>query len=980
MSSDRFRRCRQLFDMLYELPADKWRSTLDRECPDDASLREEVWTLLTAKEQNGEELIQRVAQSAVAALLESHRIDPERIVGNTVGRYRVLRMIGQGGMGVVYLAEDEVLGRKAALKAVLPHSATDVRHVERLRQEARVLASLTHPNLATVYGLEQSEDGLYLAMEYLEGNTLAQHLSRETVWVEDSLRWCEQISAGLEAAHEAGIIHRDLKPGNIMFTADGIVKVLDFGLSRQMANPEMSRVTLSDVTVENQLTLTRQGSLFGTPAYMSPEQARGEPLDQRSDIFAFGSILFRCLAGRSAFPGDTDSEVIEAILTRDPDWQLLPREVASDVRRILRRCLAKQPSDRYRHIGDVRLDLRNVIDEMRSHAFNWSGPYRLPGRSSTWRGTVIGGVVCLVLLLGLLLIRPWIVQVDSSASTRRFDLVFPEGVVQSDLERVQVAVSPDGSNIVIACATPSGGQALWIRSHQQPEWRRVEKSDGAHRPFFSNDGQWIGYFRDGHLYKQRQNGLGDPIRLATTTNWYGASWADDDSLIYSPAWGSPLSVAVSGSGTSTVPSVPRTISRLDSNRDEFSHINPTVVGGTRWVLYNTWNGGETCSIRATHLDTGSDHEVIDNATTPRIAATPNGTYLLFERASIIFAVQFDKIHAKVAGGEYAIAEGVLTDATRFVAYYDIASDGTLLYYPGRTFAEENRLTYVNADGTTTPFSDDRLAFCDPLFSSDGSKLGAVVKGKRYRVWLYDLARQTSEYVLSGGEGDALGHAVSPDGSKIVCSINRDGYGIDLISLSEKRLLRRLLPADADYASDLGWTRDGKSITFSTSPREGIPRDIWMFPVEGGPEVKPQPVISSPAEDRQATVSPDGRWIAYCSDRSGRYEVYISAFPQGDRTRQISVHGGNCPAWAPDGRTLYFASPEGLAKVLLDAEGAMVGRPVVIYDKPFGQSDPLARNLAIAPDGRVLIVEPSDQRPAVTHIKVLTKWYDLLPKP
>ncbi|MGB7157592.1 MAG: protein kinase, partial [Tepidisphaeraceae bacterium] len=845
----------------------------------------------------------------------------------------------------------------------------NVSRLERLRREARVLASISHPNIATIYGLEESPDALFIAMEFIDGKTLSQRLGRSAMPLPEALDVCEQIAAGVEAAHEAGVIHRDLKPGNVMFTADGTVKVLDFGLARELKIVEANANANAKVGTEGDsraAPLTRQGSFFGTPAYMSPEQARGESLDRRSDIFSFGSILFRCLTGRPAFDGEGDLELIDGILSGEPDWSKLPPNTPEALRKVLRRCLAKDPADRYRHIGDVRLELREMIE---SRA--WEQREDQPARPTARRA--LPWVVAL-LALGLALaaaLLPWrAVPVPTrQGAAQRLDLALPENTTQKDLERLQLAVSRDGRFIVAPFQT-AGGQELWIRAFGNGGgWRRIEGTLGAHRPFLSPDGQWVGYHRDGHLYKRRLSG-GDPIRIINTTNWYGAAWGEGDAIAYTPTWGDPIHV-VARPGASPV-----VVTRLQPAEDEHSHLSPFVIPGGRWVLCHVWHGKEECSILATELASGADHTVIGNATSARVAATPRGDYLLFERASMIFAAPFDRATAKVTGPEQPIAEGVMNDGTRFAAYFDVADDGTLVYFPGTSFQEENRLSYVNPDGTTEPLNDDRLSFAEPRFSKDGKKLAVGLKGKVYQAMVYDLERNTKEPVLSGG-GDTVAHAFSPDGQTIACTINRlGGYGIDLINLRDGTW-RRLTPARADYQSDLDWSSDGRHLVFSMSPAEGAARDAWLVEI-GAKDESPRQVIATPGADVQPGISPDCKWLAYSSNVSGRPEVYLAAFPQGDRVKSVSLGGGQQPVWSPDGKSLYYIAPQGLVQVGISAaDGAVAGRPTVVYDKPFGQSDPIARDYAIAPDGRPFVVEPSERRPGVTHMCVVTNWYQLL---
>ena len=440
-------------------------------------------------------------------------------------------------------------------------------------------------------------------------------------------------------------------------------------------------------------------------------------------------------------------------------------------------------------------------------------------------------------------------------------------------------------------------------------------------------------------------------------------------MIYSAAWGNPLQRLNPGD------SKPQACTRLDANHNARSHLGPWVISGGPWVLYNVWNGGDQTDIHATDLDNSQQHVVVANASSPRVATTPRGDYLLFERASTIFAAPFDRMNARITGSESAIAEGIMNDGTRFAAYFDVSGDGTLVYFPGTSFAEESRLAYVNSNGSTTPFNDDRMSFCEPVFSAVAKKMAVLVKGKIYRSLVYDLERQTREFILTGG--DTLSLAISPDGQKFSCTVNRDGgYGIDLISLADGRRLGRIVQPGTDYQTDLGWSADAKLLAFSMSPREGTPNDIWLVePLAGA---QPRALVSSPGADTKPAISPDGHWIAYQSDVSGRAEVYLVRYPDGQTTRQVTFGGGLNPAWSPNGKTLYYVAPQGLVSVSIASGGTVTDKPTVVYNKPFGQSDPIARDYAIAPDGRPLIVEPSERRPTVSHLRVITNWYRLLP--
>jgi Tol biopolymer transport system component len=630
------------------------------------------------------------------------------------------------------------------------------------------------------------------------------------------------------------------------------------------------------------------------------------------------------------------------------------------------RCLAKDPVKRYRHIGDVRMDLHDA-----RLAKEWEAPPATA--SNAGRFAIPVAIAASLLLIGFVVwhfTRPAASPPAAAAPAvaQRFDLAFPNDFVQADLERVQIAITRDGKKIVVACKTQDG-QALWMRTHHDGEWHRLEQTENGHRPFFSNDGEWITFFRAAQLYKRKTSGGGDPIKLASITNWYGATWADDTSVVYAAAWGDSLQIITPGA------SGPRPCTMLDTSRNERSHIGPATIPGTSWMLYNVWCGGETTDIYATDLKTNQKHLVITNASTPRVAATPRGDYLLFERASIIFAIALNKKDATVSGTETTVAEGVMNDGTRFAAYYDVASDGTLVYFPGTSFAEESRLGFVNPDGTSTPINDDRMSFCEPAFFANGTKMAVLVKGKLYRCLIYDLQRKTKEFLVTGG--DTVSYCASPDGQTIACTVNRDGgYGIDLFSLVDGHRIGRIMNPTEDYASDMSWSADGKLIMFSMAAHAGSPSDIWLVEPKAGAVART--LVATPGGDIKPAFSPDGKWVAYSSDTTGRNEIYLTTLPDGRATRQVTFEGGSKPVWSNDGKTLFFTSSRGLCSVNLTTDGTVTGLPAVVYSKPFGQSDPIAREYVVAPDGRPLVVEPSERRPTVSHLRVITNWSALLP--
>jgi Tol biopolymer transport system component len=705
------------------------------------------------------------------------------------------------------------------------------------------------------------------------------------------------------------------------------------------------------------------GAVLGTPAYMSPEQLRGETVDRGADVFAFGCVLFECLTGKQTFGGNSTAQIIASVLERDPDWSQLPTRTPDSIRRLLRRCLSKDPQRRMRDLGDARIELEEALA-----AREWlTVPPTVRRRRRRLGWVVVTSLALVAVVLStFLLLHEWSTQLVSGGALERFSITFPGGKPQVDLAHLRIAVSRDGRTLVCSAAD-ADGQHLWVRKRGEIAFKRLEGSAGGWIPSLSPDGQWVTYFCDGMLMKGRTTG-GTSYRICNLTGYWGNYfWGTDGMITFVPAWGRGLARISSEGGTL------KFVSQLDYANGEFAQLSPCVLPDNRTALVTVWDGKQGLKIVALDMASGARKPLVENATTPRVASTPYGHYMLFERANTIYAAPFDIEKVALSGSEVAIADGVMTDRNLFYATYDVADDGTLVYVPGTEYQETSKLTWINTDGTRAPFNDDSLSFAEPNFTSDGSKLQVTLKDNQYKAYIYDLKRNTFERAVT--EGDTAASAISPDGTKLVYSTNRDGpYCVwvkDLVTNRDEMILK----GSSDYQAQPDWSPDGKHVTFSMSPTSESARDVWVLSLETR---EAQAFCNSNAEERSPRFSPAGGWLAYVSDASGVREVYVRSFPGGQQTRQITFGGGDWPEWAPDGKMLYYRQKGVLYSVPLSpTDGTPTGRPVPVYTGRFGQSDYEMTDYTVAPDGRVLIIELSDKGPTVASMNVVLNWHEIV---
>jgi eukaryotic-like serine/threonine-protein kinase len=860
-----------------------------------------------------------------------------------VGPYEILSAIGAGGMGEVYKARDTRLDRTVAIKILPEAFAADADRMARFQREAKTLAALNHPNIAHIHGLEDSGGVRALVMELVEGEDLAQRLTRGAIPIDDAFPIAKQIAEALEAAHEQGIIHRDLKPANIKLRPDGTVKVLDFGLAKAL-DPLASSPDVSQSPTITTPAMTQAGIILGTAAYMSPEQAKGMPADRRSDVWAFGCVLYEMLTGRRTFEGDSVGEVVGAVFKSEPDWALLPGETPESVRRLLRRCLQKDRRLRLQSIGDARIEIEEAQRE--------PPPAPAAKTLSTSRARLPWMIAGLLALLAL--VQGVWSRRDPAESARevRFEVATP-----TTTDPISLAISPDGSKIVFV-ATVDGRPRLWERPLDSVSSKPLAGTDDGFFPFWSPDSQSLGFFANGRLNRiDLDNGL---VRsLASAPNPLGGAWIDNDTILFAPNFTGPI-FSVAATGGASVP-----VTRVEAG--QASHRFPQALpGGRRFMYYAI---GETRSEYVGQIDRGSGSRLVD-ADAPAVYARER---VLFVRQGTLFSQDLDSATVSVRGNPAAIAEQISIDTITGLAALSASPSGAVVYRSGPAGGGERQFVWVDRSGTEMGKvgESDRMASRLSM-SPDGRRLciNRLVNGNM-DLWILDIVRGVSRKLTFDPGEDAVA-VWSPDGSRVVFNSNRKGiFDLYVKSATDARPEEQLL-ATPENKAPVDWSPDGRFLLYR-SPGKSTGFDLWALPMEG--DRKPFPVVQTTFEERDGQFSPDGKWIAYQSNESGRVEIYVQQFPTG-RQERISNGGGAQVRWRPDGKELFYIALDGrlmAVPIRLNAAAGAIdaGVPVPLFATRVGGAIQAAnmQQYAVSPDGqRFLMSTITDtSTPAITVI-------------
>ena len=901
--------------------------------------------------------------------------------GTALGPYSVTAKIGEGGMGEVYRARDTKLDRDVALK-VLPQAFTDdPDRLARFEREAKVLASLNHPNIGHIYGLEEADGQKALVLELVEGPTLADRIKQGPIPVDEALPIAKQIAEALEAAHEQGVIHRDLKPANVKVKDDGTVKVLDFGLAKAF-QPDTSDVSASmSPTISLTAAATQMGMVIGTAAYMAPEQASGKVVDKRADVWAFGVVLYEMLTGTRPFVGDDVSKTLAHVIAIDPDWGTLPDNLPPVLGSFLRGCLEKNPKKRVGDIRDVRLAMEGVfeptappIGAAAAHLQVWQRPFPM--------------LLAVLVLLGASATVGWHARPTSPGPVVRFEIVPPSTEpMLITFSHTDVTITPDGRRIIYT-ASLDGARHLYIRSLGELEAVALAGTEAGVSPVASPDGQWVAFYDQTQLKKVSIGG-GTAVALAGIEgDLRGASWGADDRIVFGQTETGLMRVSASGGE-------PEVLTTPDGDAGEVGHWLPSVLPNLAGVLF-TIGRGETSDVAVLDLASGQYRVLVTGASSPRYA--PPG-YLLYTSGGPLYAAGFDPERLELTSAPVPVVDEVVTKGNG-TANFNISPEGTLLYVVGDSFQATRRtLVWIDREGEEVPLSTDPDYYSQPRISPDGGRV-AVKRAEgdptSADIWVFDLERQTRSRLTFDGQVSG-GIAWSPDSERIAFggfySSSRGGLfwkNADGSGAVEAFELAGGLPSP-DLS--LTFVPDGSGLVVDQTSRSG---DLILVNLEdsGGltPLVETGVQEGRIHSERNPDVSPNGRWLAYDSSQSGQAEIYVQPFPNvADGLWQISTGGGLAPVWSKDGSELLYQALAQDTTTRFGIPRDMMAVPVNTEAQTFSYGAPKRllslralsalgiRMYDISPDGQRILMARSLPvgETALPQINVVLNWHEEL---
>jgi serine/threonine-protein kinase len=877
------------------------------------------------------------------------------MIGTKIGPYEVVAKLGEGGMGEVYRARDTRLNRDVALKTLPSAFTLDPERRARFAREAQVLASLNHPNIGALYGFEERGDVRALVLELVEGATLADLVASRSLPLVEALPIARQIVDALEAAHDHGVVHRDLKPANIKVTSTGIVKVLDFGLAKALASDSAGIDPAASPTVTS--PGTRAGVILGTAAYMSPEQARGRPVDKRTDIWSFGCVLYEMLTGHRAFAGDNVTDLLAGIVTRDADLTALPADTPTGIRRLIRRCLEKDRARRLADIADARLEINDALDP---HATTPEAPAPPASRAKPSRWPI--AVAAVAVLIAAASLTGWFRPRPAPTGPKRFLVVAPasDPMIHESVG-TQIAISPDGQ--YIAYVAGRAGFGIYVRRINELEATQVPGTLGGRQPFFSPDSRYIGFWSVGDGEIRRVALTGGPVvsvAKAPSGTFYGAAWGADDVIVFGSG---SLYRVPAGGGT------PEPLTTIDPARGEAEHRWPEILPGGRAILYTAW-GGSITRARIDAFAPGSRERttLVEGATMPRVTSTG---HLVYQQSNTLMAIAFDPTALTTSGRPIQLQEQVKTTNSGS-ADFAIATDGTLVLMSGTT-TPDRRLMWVDRQGSSRPLIDTLDDYWLPRLAPDGTRLAV---GIRAEIWAIELARRSRTRVTFETTTTLFPFTWSRDGKRIIFSRVANKTGLDIHSASTDGTGQPELLLEGEHRM---WAINASPVSDEISTYEQHPttlRDIWILTAPG----KRRPFLATPYQERAPRFSPDGRWIVYVSNDSGRDEVYVRAASGEGRRITVSTDGGSEPVWPAHAREIIYRNGSKVmsAPVTALSPEPIVGEPRELFETTF-EADRGAgaanANYDVSADGQrfVMIQAPA----APTSLVVVLNWFEEL---
>jgi len=914
MNPERWQQVEKIYHSALDVAESDRSAFIEKVCAGDAGLRREVESLLASDAEAG-----GFIESPALELMAEAKTDWDisSLVGRTFGTCQILSAIGSGGMGEVYKARDTRLNRNVALKILSRQltGRTDLR--QRFEREAQTLASLNHPNIASIYGLDESGGIQALVMELVEGPTLAHRMTKGPISIDEALPIARQMAEGLEYAHEKGIIHRDLKPANVKITPEGAVKLLDFGLAKALEGPPTSNSSPSEGPGEGENSpalgaATESGIILGTAAYMAPEQARGMVVDKRADIWSFGVVLYEMLTGKRLFHGETTSDTMASVLKTEPDWNVLPAAVPPAIRKLLRRCLVKERRDRLQAIGDARIEIKECL----SAPIGAEAAGLKLVTTGRRREQLAWALAAAFLIAAIVSAVSYLRQGRPHEPAIIAEILPPENT-QFNFGGVaggtSVALSPDGRSLAFPAVDVSGKAMLWVRPLESLAAQPLAGTEGAIDPFWSPDSRAVGFFADGKLKTIEASG-GPAVVVADAPIDGGGSWNNEGALLFVPNWGKGL-YQVAGSGGALV-----RVIELDPSK--YSHFAwPRFLPDGKHFLYGA--GSADLKLRGTYFASldGKENRLLLNRAS---RATYASGFLLYLRDSTLMAQTFDLEQGKLKGDPHPVAQQVVESFGGGV--FDASENGALTYQQAVGRVEGRHLRWFERGGRELDLIGETGAYCDVRLSPDGRKLAFSEGDPNSEIWVNDLARGVGMRLTIDPETDHGVPVWSPDGSRILfCMLGggkarkgiyqkpSNGAGGEELLLASETSDTPIYPTS--------WSSDGKFILYARGDPGSLSQgDIWVLPLAG--DRKPRLFVKTQVATYDGQFSPDARWVAYTSKESGREEVYVIPFDASrvlnpvpgsvsrpDSRWQISPGGGRCPRWRRDGKEIFYLTPD-----------------------------------------------------------------------
>lgn len=889
------------------------------------------------------------------------------MIDRHLAHYDIIEALGKGGMGEVYRARDTKLGRDVAIKVLPTEMSGDPERLARFDREARTLATLQHANIASIYGFETSGDTRFLVMELVGGEDLSERLQRGAISTDEVVALAAQLADGLAAAHAVGIVHRDLKPANIKITSEGKLKILDFGLARAYADDRGS-----DPSLENSPTITaamtQAGVILGTAAYMSPEQARGKRVDHRADIWAFGVVLFEMLTGARLFDGETVSDTLAGVLRADVPWDQLPKSTPPTLRKLLVRCLERDPSRRLQAIAEARI----ALEDLRAGRSDESQPRSTAKSSSRFARERLVWMIVVVALIAAVAMMSFRRDATRQEPLTQSILLPPPGWDFAPAS--PFAVSPNGRQVAYVAfarsdneSATTGTNGIWIRDLGVPEPRQLTITDGDAYPFWSPDGRWLGFFANGKLNKIEARG-GPVVPLCDATNGRGGTWNEGGTIIFQRAWSEGLMKVPAGGGT------PQPVTTLNKDRFDIAHRWPQFLPDGRHFLYfvvSTTNPStsENSGIYVGSLDSNESRFMLKSES----RALYSRGHLVYRAGSTLMAHAFDASTQRLSGDPIPVATDIPGGAISWGGAQFGASDAGVIVHMRGTGATSTQLNWRDRQGKLLKTIGDPAGYWEASLSHDGTRLAVSVGQDVGDIWILDLERDMRTRFTFDPADDRT-PIWSPDDQQLAFASGRNGEGEIYVRPASGQGDAKLLFTANTQIVLTDWSGDGRLILFDRLALGDDAWDVWALDAQSS---EAKPLLSGRFDQMEARLSPDGHWIAFVSDESGKTEAYVQSFPEAKGRLTVSSDSGrravSKPRWQGDGREIYYLQGGSVVAVPVRGDATLsFGTPTALFSvsvTSFSQAD-----YAVSPDGqRILTNELPPADPSKIGARLIQNW-------